>query len=361
MRNFRYFDPLTQFVRTSLTCSTILVFVSMLTAMTACKAGEYGTDEQGILIMPPQDAADTTTCPVCAQCTVCTEDPNLALEFFGDGRDGDLIIPPSGAPIVLIRDMFWRNIVAPPGTSVIDPNGFVIHASGLVSGPTLAADSGPPLLRISRDGGFGSTSLAGSGYLASGSIGGASGFGASGGFGAGAAATAPDAWPSAFHPGAGGNGGLGSAGAGGAGSSGSVLAASAGSLDVFSAMRMRLKAGDAPLGGGGAGGAGGGDGGTVRGGGGGGGGGNIVFIVKQIENASHVLVSSAGGNGGLPIDAGGGGGGGGGGGDVTVIVYRKPFPLMVVTGGIGGVGLAGPGSNGANGASGTAIPFSFVL
>ena len=292
----------------------------------------------------------------------CDIDPGdaMALEVFGDGSDGDLTIPPGGAPIVLTRDMNWRNVFAPPGTSLIDPRGFVVRIKGTLSAPTIAADSGPPLVIFQRV-------VDNIGVLPEGTIGGPVGHGGSGGLGSGFSGTfLPGAWPSIFGPGSGGAGGDGGAlgAVGGAGTAGSILPASAGSMDLFSAIRMRLQIGDAALGGGGGGGGGGGDNHNI-GAFGGTGGGNIVVIVHDISNAQNVKVSARGNNGrdafnSLTPTADTGGGGGGGGGIATVVIFRPPFPVVDVSGGIGGAPM-NTGDRGTDGAPGTFLPFCFLI
>jgi len=327
--------------------------------MCACQSSTIDIDTYDRIILPP-DAG--TTCPV------CTEDPDLALEFFGNGT-ADFVVP-LATTTVLAADLTVRNLIFQDGgggPSIIDPNGFVIRVAGTTIVPGLDIHGNPQAF-IARDGKPANFTSGGPGIPASGTIGGASGAGGLGQTGNGSGGGAPDLWPSSFHPGAGGTGGAGFTTTGGAGGIGSLIPESSGSLDIFAALRMRIQTGSAPLGGGAGGGGGGGDNGSGTdvsiGGGGGGGAGNIVFISRQIDNASNLVISSRGGAGGSAIFFGAagaaGGGGGGGGGDVTVLVYRKPFPVIRVSGGNGGAGFGG-GAAGATGSSGTAIPFSFVL
>lgn len=301
---------------------------------------------------------------------ICQGDPAVALEVFGDGRDGDFSVPP-GDTVTLTRDMYWRNLTFPDGiVSYINPNGFVIHVSGTLITPGLD-DSGNPQAVIRRDGTPGAitvglaTIVLGTGYPASGTIGGASGSGGgasgSGTVGAGAAGGAPDVWPSSFHPGVGGAGGAGAGGAGGSGGTGTLLPETSGSMDLYSATRMRLQPGDSPLGGGAGGGQGGGDGVISLGSAGGAGGGNIVLCAREIQGAEGLLVSAKGGDGASSHLPDIGGGGGGGGGDIAIALYRGDFPTVNVQGGAGGTVVSGTGVAGSPGAAGTFLPFRFVL
>lgn len=352
MRRMKSFVPCPQLLRVLATCSLAICLAS-------CRVGvdaDAGTSDR--FVYHPD--APGATCPT------CTEDPNLALEFFGDGRDGDFTVP-AAATFQLQHDMYWRNLIFPSGSAaptIIDPNGFRIYVSGTLVGPAIGA-----IGAITRDGqdafGF---SDPGGGYLAAGSLGGGSSSGVEGDFGNGQSSFgfptngSLGLWADTFHPGVGGSGGNGDSFVGGAGVGASIASPSAGSLDIFAATRLFITGSSLPLSGGAGGSSGAGSlDGAFIGGSGGGGGGNIVLMARQIENGQSILVSSRGGKGSPGHGPGAGGGGGASGGYVVVGTYFKGFPLMDVSGGDGGASGGGGGHPGQAGNVGQLIPFSFVL
>lgn len=293
-------------------------------------------------------------------CTArATEDP-MAIEFFGDGRDGDFTLP-LGATYTMTRDMYWRDLRGlPGGVSQIDPAGFVIHVSRSLIAPSDVF--GTEGVYIAQDGASAAGPIGGSGVLVNGTISQGSGGGASGSVTTDFPNTDASAlfWSASRHPGNGGSGGSGLSHSGGIAIPPTSLTVSDGSFDLLNAIRMRI---NGTLIYGGAGGAAGG--GSVpngaRGGGGGGGGGNIVLLARQIVNPNGIVVSARGGDGGQPDGINAGGGGGGGGGNATVVVYRLPYPLIQVDGGDGNQPLGGVGTAGANGQAGSKLTFCFVL
>jgi hypothetical protein len=289
--------------------------------------------------------------------------PPVASEYFGDGCDGDFTVP-LGSTLVLTRDMFWHNLTFLPGaTTRIDPNGFAIRVSGTLRGPGLTS-LGQPQAFISRDGNPAQAPEdggdPGAGYAPSGTIG--QGGSGTGGVAGGAPADAGGfptngglgVWFSDFHPSDGGSSGSAELTAGATGIGAQLASPTAGSTDLFNAIRMRLIDGT-PVSGGAPGG-----GGAGGGGGGGAGGGNIVLLANFVELETSIVVSSRGGDGGNAVVANGGGGGGGGGGYITLVVYRLPYPVTAITGGAAGTGL-GDANDGQPGGSGIVLPFRFVL
>jgi len=56
-------------------------------------------------------------------------DQERALALFGDGSDGDLIVG-DNSPIILTRDMNYRNVIVPEGKVLQLCGGFALRVSG---------------------------------------------------------------------------------------------------------------------------------------------------------------------------------------------------------------------------------------
>jgi len=281
----------------------------------------------------------------------------LTSAWAGHGLDGNFTFPVGIT--TMTRDMYWETGQFQSG-SILDTAGFVPHFRTACVGPA----TGTAIIRRNGQNATGSTG--GIGFVfGSGTLPGGSGDGSIGSNGAGLPSDpqASGSWPSHGAPGLGGAGGSGTAAGGVAGTlPDDIEPDSAGSLDVFGAIRMSLIGSFiVPLAGG-AGGSSGGGSGTQPGGGGGAGGGNLVVCAGQFVNPNNIIVEARGGAGGNGAGTNCGGGGGGGGGLVAIVVGRLPsIPLANInnSGGAGGVGGGGTGVSGAAGLSGAA-PLLFV-
>jgi hypothetical protein len=275
--------------------------------------------------------------------------------LFGDGSDGDLLMPASGT-INLVRDMYYRNVAWPVNSSAaINPGGFRIFVSNRLYG-----ENAPPgaIIRSGAAGGNGgATGTAGAAGL---SVGGTTiGGGLAGG--AGATGSAANATAGAAAANGTANGGTSAAsGAGGPGGTGSGGAATPGPTATVADIRQpkldlirMVSAINGGLGGNGGGG-GGGDGGSGGGGGGGASAAGVIAIyarrISRGATSGWIQANGAlGGTGGSPTagNRGGGGGASGSGGGWVYIVCDEllgdPNPDAIQANG----GAGGPGGNGS--------------